>query len=113
MPYLAARHPSANSKRISLSQDLKKGLDQNLNNEPETPVVDIPEVHLDSLGDLVDRPGGTAQSMNLCPSGHARLDMVTRRVVLQQLLKVVVMGQGVWSGPNQGHLSPNDIEHLR
>jgi hypothetical protein len=39
---LAAKKRSSASECVALSQNLKKGLDQDLDIKPETPVVDIP-----------------------------------------------------------------------
>ena len=42
------------SVSISLSQDLKKRLDQYLEVEPKTPIIDVPKIKLHTLRDMFE-----------------------------------------------------------
>ena len=67
----------------------------------------------DTLLHLLQRVGFTTITINLCPAGNPRLDLVSLHVGLDQILVVLVVRQGVGPGPDNGHAPLQDIEELR
>src|ERR1700730_6604858 len=86
---------------IPLSQNLEKRLDQYLYIEPKTPIVDVPQVELQSLRDVFDRWRGASRAIALRPTSDARLDVMTKGVIAQDIFEIVVVRQGMRAWPGQ------------
>src|ERR1700730_16440468 len=100
------------SKRVAFTQDFKERLDQDLDVQPEAPIIDIPEVHFYSPRDLFDRGCRATEPVNLRPSRHPGFDVMTERIILQYFFKIVGMSQRVRPRSDKRHLSPYDVHEL-
>ena len=76
-------------------------------------MVDVPNVVFDTLGHAVDGLRFAAVAVDLRPTGDTRLDVVTERVVGDDVLVLGVVGNRMWPGADQRHLSPEHVEQLR
>src|SRR4051794_40424609 len=86
---------------VVLSHDFKKCLDQDLDVQPETPVVDVPQIKLHASLDVFDRRGSAPGTVALRPASYARLDVMPEGVVAQDGLEIVVMREGMRTRPDQ------------
>src|SRR5690606_10959535 len=68
--------------------------------EPQRPVVDVPEVVLHAPFHFLKRVGFTAQAVYLCPSRNARLDLVPLHVGFDKILVVLVVRQCMGTRPH-------------
>src|SRR3546814_13556048 len=76
--------------------------------EPERPVLDVGEIVVYPPADLFDRLGLATPAVDLCPAGNARLDAMPRRVLPDRLLVQQASGLGgdlVRPRPDDRHLS--------
>ena len=98
---------------IPLSQDLEARLDQDQQVKPEAPIVNVPQIELHALRNVFDRRRGTTGPIALRPARYAGLDVMAKGIVAQHGFKVVVVGQGVRTRSNQGHVARQNIPELR
>ena len=89
------------SVSISFSQNLKKRLDQYLEVEPKTPIIDVPKIKLHALRDMFNRWRRASRAVALRPARDAWLDVMAISVVAHDILEIVVVGQRVWTWPDQ------------
>src|SRR4051794_2343827 len=82
---------------------------ENLEVEPETPVLDVEVV---PLGAVAQR-GLAAEAVHLRPAGHARLDAVAVRVAVDLLLEQPDVGGALGALAHDRHLATQDVEELR
>ena len=98
----AAGEPATSSSvGVSLTQDFKDGLDQYLEIEPKTPVVDVPKVKLHTLRDVLNRWHGSSRAVALRPTRDSWLDVMSIGIIAYDVLEIVIVSQGVGSRPNQ------------
>src|ERR1700722_364367 len=89
---------------VSLSQNLEKRFDQDLDVKPEAPVIDVPQVQLHALGDIVERWRRAAGTIALCPAGYAWLHVMPESIVAENLFEITVVSQRMGAGTDQGHI---------
>ena len=75
---------------------------QDLDVQPQTPVVDVPEVEFCAFGDVLDRGRAPERAVALPAAGHAGLDVMAESILAQNRLKIVVMGQRMRTRTDQG-----------
>jgi hypothetical protein len=85
---------------VALPQNFEKCLDQYLDIEPKAPIVDVPQIELHALRNMLDRRCSTSRTITLGPTRHARLNMVAKGIIAQDLLEIVVVGQRVRAWPD-------------
>ena len=93
------RKRKSRSIGVVLSYNLKSGPHQYLYIKPKTPVVDVPQIKLHSFRDVLDRGRSTSGAVALSPAGYAWLDVVTKRVVAEDALEVIVVGERMRARP--------------
>src|SRR5262245_47762080 len=101
------------SVSVSFSQNLEDRPDQDQQVKPEAPIVNVPQIELHALRNVFDRRRGTTGPIALRPARYAGLDVMAKGIVAQHDFKVVVVGQGVRTRPNQGHVTRQNIPKLR
>ena len=100
------------SVSVPFAQDFKKSLDQYLDVQPETPIIDVPQIKLHPLRDMFDRWRCASGAVALSPTSHARLDVMAKGVIAYDIFEMVVVGQSVRARPDQRHLTLQYIQQL-
>src|ERR1700737_5188638 len=80
---------------------------------PKTPIVDVPQVELPPLRDVFDRWRRASRAIALRPTSDARLDVMTKGVIAQDIFEIVVVRQGMRAWPDQRHVALQNIQQLR
>ena len=78
----------------------KRGLDHDLDIEPQRPVVDIVEVDFNPFLHLFNGVGFAAATTDLRQAGNAGLDAMARHIGVNLAGVIVVMGYGVRAWPH-------------
>src|SRR5439155_296864 len=86
-------------------EDRARGEGKDPGVEDETPVVDVPNVEGQSLVPVHGVP-----AVDDRPPRHPRQDVVPPALLLRVSLQIL---RQEWSGPNQAHVAPNDVQELR
>ena len=86
---------------VALAQYFEERLDQYLKVQPETPVIDVPQIEFDPLLDLLDFGRCTARAVALCPTGNSGFDVVAERIVAQNFFELAIVGQRMRPWPNE------------
>src|SRR6266702_2926628 len=101
------------SIRVSMAQHFGKRSQQDQHVEPNTPVVDVPEIEVDTLLHELDLLGPASTALNLRPTGYSGFDVMPERVFRQQIAVVAVMGERMRARADQRHVAKQNIEELR
>src|SRR4051794_10811958 len=109
----AIRDKCGMSVSISIGTWREHRAHENLQVEPQRPVVDVVEVELNPVAHLVVAVGLAAKTVNLRPAGHTRLDVVTTRIERDPLFIVAVVRKRVGPRPDQRHVAHQNVEELR
>jgi len=88
------------------------GHEDDLHVHPEGPVPDIGQVILDALLHLLNRIRFPAPAVHLRPAGDAGLHLVPEHVAGDQFPVVLVMGDGMGPGADDGHPPLKDVDEL-
>src|SRR5205807_6960509 len=97
---------------ITTIQYLKRGLEQNCNVKPETPIVDIPKIVFDAAFDRRGCGSRSPASVHLRPSCQSWLHTAPERVVPNHFVELIVVGQRMRARPHQRHVAFEDVEQL-
>ena len=76
-------------------------------------MLDVLQIVLDPALHLVQRVGLAAQTVDLCPAGDARLDLVAAEIAVDHRRVLLVEGNRVRSRPDDRHLAAEHIDELR
>ena len=87
---------------------LEEGQDHHFEVQDEAPVLKIPEVGLDAVGE----GGIPAQAHDLGPACHARLGVVAGVVMRDLMLEVGNELWALWTWPHERHLTFKDVPEL-
>src|ERR1700745_4318416 len=97
---------------VASARKFEAGQHKNLQIERQAPIVDVPEIAIDSTLHLLDACGLASVATDLGPSGNYRLDVMTERIVRQQVAIMIVVGNCVRSRPDQRHVSIENVKEL-
>ncbi len=100
---------------ICIFVSLENGLEREPDNtevEPQTPMLDIPDVALYTTFHLPQLTGLTTKTCYLRPACDAGLDEVTHHVLVYQLVVLLCMCQHVWSGTHDAHITDKHVPEL-
>ncbi len=78
-----------------------------------TPVLHIPEVEFDPTLDFLHRVGLSARPIDLGPTGHSRLHVMTEGIMAHAFGEDLVMRHGVRAGAHDRHFPAQYVQQLR
>src|SRR6266851_9772616 len=103
-------------ERIGTAKERGDGLEEDRQIQAKRPMADVVKIVLDALPELVDRVGLTTPTVDLGPTGDARLDAEPRCVLLDRIVIQQVpsfRARGMRPRPDEGHVAPDHVEELR
>lgn len=86
-------------------KDVGDGLVDDVQVEPETPVLDVPDVAPDAPFHLAEFSGLSPETGHLAPSCDARFDEVTYHVRVDEMRVFFRMFQHVWARAYHAHVA--------
>ncbi len=87
--------------------------EDDLNVEQGRPVFHIPKVVSSTVVALFFGIGGASPSIHLCPTGNARLEVMTDHVVINFALHHFIEEDTVGAGAYHAHIAQQYIDELR
>ena len=97
---------------ISL-EHLHDGLEDDVDVQPEAPVLDVPDVAADAAFHLLDCAGLAAVAGDLAPAGDAGLDVVADHVLVYEVGVFFGVPYHVGTGTYDAHLPEQHVDELR
>src|SRR5690554_2793744 len=95
------------SVRVDKSLDNGKADDPQV--QPQRPIIDVPEVAGDPLLHFLHRIRLTTVAIYLSPARNPRFNLVTLHIGLDDILVILIMGQGMGPGSHDRH---TPLEHV-
>src|SRR4051794_11441718 len=108
---LSLRFPASPSVQEGFAR--AKRAQDDLDVQPNRPVVDVVEVVLDAPSQRLVRPDLAAMAVDLSPTCDARFDVVPPRVERNLPGPGLIVGERMRPRPDEGHLSAQHIQKLR
>src|SRR5204863_8203610 len=81
--------------------------------QPNAPVVDVPEVVFDALLHLREFARFAPATVDLCPPGQARLDVMAKGIIRDELFVFTVVRRGMRARTNKVHFARDHVDKLR
>src|SRR6266702_8498702 len=101
------------SVRVAAHEAFPESQANDLDVEPEAPVLHVVQIELDAAHHLFDAVGFAAIAVDLRPPGDARLDPVAVHVALHQILVDVVVFERMRTRTHHRHLAAQHVDELR
>src|SRR5690606_26265087 len=98
---------------VFVEEAFEDGEENDFQVQPEGPAADVVEVVFDAFLHLVEGVGFAAPAVDLGPAGDAGLDLVAEHVAADELAVLLIVGDGVGAGADDGHVAAQHIEKLR
>src|ERR1700735_3864696 len=100
------------SMGIVAGKDNKNGPHHDGEVEPDTPVVDVPNIELDPSLHLIEGVRLAAGAVNLCPTRYTGLYVVAERIFLDNRCEMPFVRRRVGPRPDQRHVTQEHVEQL-